>query len=201
MDPSRLNFTGKALNPNPYLSKVEKTDAEADSIATVEIVSAEERRLSSVELGKVDADEVPLLTTFLLCFTLDVGVRIIALIDVLSTIAWFACIFLFKQVWWFFFIYAVLGVMRIYYFYHAEQKDGFHVRRNLYYSYLASGLIYVVVFVFAFFIIWFGLGEFPIEFLIWQLGSAFIVFYFMLVIRQHFANYASELKNILAWDC
>ena len=199
MDPARLNFSGKPLGgPNPYLSK---SDAEKETIATVEVVPAEERRLSSVELDKVDPDEIPLLTTFLLCFPLDMGVRIIALFDLLTTIAWAALVFVRSDVWWFFFIYTVLGAMRLYYFCRLEQKDGFHVRRNLYYSNLASSLTFVVVFILAFFTIWVETKMFPVWFLLWQIGGAIAVLYFLLVIRQHFVNYASELKNILAWDC
>ena len=164
MDPARLNFSGKPIgNTNPYMGD----DKKAETIATVEVVPADERRLSSVELDKVDADEMPLLTTFLFCIPLEAGIRIIALFDFIATAAWVVIMFAKREIWWIFFTYAVLGVVRIYYFVRLEMKDGFHVRKHLYYSHLASNLTYVFIFLLGFFIIWFEFNYFPGEFLLW----------------------------------
>ena len=165
MDPARLNFSGKPLGTaNPYVGA---GGAKEETIATVEVVPEHERRLSSVELDNVDPDELPLMTTFLFCIPIEAGIRIIAFLDFVATAAWIVEMFAHREIWWMFFMYTVLGVNRLYYFVRLEMKDGFHVRKHLYYSHLASNLSYVFIFILGFFIIWFDYGDFPGMFLLW----------------------------------
>ena len=142
-------------------------------------------------------DEVPLISSFCACYTIEVGIQLIALSDMIMAMVWFTLFFKSISIgmWPFYIFYFILTCGRIGYYVKFAQDDTQMTRRNNYFAQISSSACFMFLYCIHMLTYWIKFDKFPVGFLLWLIFSAFNVIYEILVVRQHYMNYDIDLMK------